>query len=146
MAATAGLEPAREITMGFESIAVAQGCMLHLLCEVRYVVFSVFSARHYPHLAGLRVVPHSPFVLVFAFCLVPPPPFIVACGRVLMLVSLVFAPVFFNSLSSSPPPAMLKVRGRVLTVVCLTIAPFSSRPPRPTGGTRQVFDGWFALL
>ena len=30
------------------------------------------------------------------------------------------------------------------SVICLAIAPFSSRPPPHTGGTRQVFDGWFA--
>ena len=37
---------------------------------------------------------------------------------------------------------MPTIRGRVLTVVGLAIAPFSSRPPRHTGGTRQVLtDG-----
>ena len=44
------------------------------------------------------------------------------------------------------PPATLTVRGRVLAVVCLAIAPLSSRPPRHAGGTRQVYDWWFALL
>ena len=44
------------------------------------------------------------------------------------------------------PPATPTIRGRVLTVVGLAIAPFSSRPPRHTGGMRQVFDGWFDLL
>ena len=44
------------------------------------------------------------------------------------------------------PPTTLAVLGRVLTVVCLAIALLSSRPPRHTGGTRQVFDRWFALL
>ena len=40
------------------------------------------------------------------------------------------------------PPATPTIRGRVLTVVGLAIAPFSSRPPRHTGGTRQVLtDG-----
>ena len=36
------------------------------------------------------------------------------------------------------PPATPTIRGRVLTVVGLAVAPFSSRPPRHTGGTRQV--------
>ena len=44
------------------------------------------------------------------------------------------------------PPSTLTIRGRVLTVVCLAMAPLSSRPPRHTGGTGQVFDEWFALL
>ena len=44
------------------------------------------------------------------------------------------------------PPATLMIRGRVLAVVGLAIAPFSSRPPRHTGGSPQVFDGWFAFL
>ena len=59
------------------------------------------------------------------------------------MVSLAFAPVFsFNSLFFvSPSPATLTVRGRVLTVACLAIAPFSSRPPRHTGGSRQVLTG-----
>ena len=40
------------------------------------------------------------------------------------------------------PPATMVACGRVLTVVGLAIAPFSSRPPRHTGGTRQVLtDG-----
>ena len=39
-------------------------------------------------------------------------------------------------------PAAPTIRGRDLTVVGLAIAPFSSRPPRHTGGTRQVLtDG-----
>ena len=67
----------------------------------------------------------------------------VACGRVLTLVPLVFALVFsFNSpFFVSPPPATLTIRGRVLTVVGLAISPFSSRPPRHTGGTRQILTG-----
>ena len=70
-----------------------------------------------PPLAGLWVVPPFHFVLVFAI-LSRPPATMVACGRVLTLVSLVLAPVFsFNS------PFF------VLT------------PPRHADGTRQVFDG-----
>ena len=71
----------------------------------------------------------------------------VACGRVLMLVSLVLAPVY--SLNSpffvAHTPAALAVRGRVLTVVWLVIAPFSSRPPSHDGDAAR-FDGSFALL
>ena len=45
-------------------------------------------------------------------------------------------------LSSSSPPAAPTIRGRVLTVVGLAIEPLSYRPPRHTGGTRQVLtDG-----
>ena len=55
---------------------------------------------------GTGVVPPFHFVLVFAF-VSPPPATMVACGRALTVVSLVFAPVFyFNSpfFVSSPPP------------------------------------------
>ena len=32
------------------------------------------------------------------------------------------------------------------SVVCFAVVPFSSWPPRPTGGTRPVFDGRFAFF
>ena len=95
----------------------------------------------------LWVVPPFLFVLVFAFRLAPPrhdgslrEGFDFGFARVSACVLLQFA---FIRLA---PSATLTVRGRVLTAVCLAIAPFSSRSPHHTGGTRQVFDGWFALL
>ena len=109
------------------------------------ILFSLcysFSSSHFPPsrdcgLCHLSISCwFSPFVSL-------PPATMVACGRVLTLVSLVLAPVFsFNSpFFVSPPSATLTIGGRVLTVVCLAIAPFSSRPPRHTGGTRQVLTG-----
>ena len=84
-------------------------------------------------------MPPFHFVLVFTFRLAPPAT-MAACGRFLILVSLVFEPVFSFNLGFfvSPPPATRTIRGRVLTVVGLAIAPFSSRPHRQSGGTRQI--------
>ena len=58
------------------------------------------------------------------------------CLRACVLLHFVFLRL------ATPTPT---IRGRVLTVVGLAIAPSSSRSPRHTGGTRQVFDGWFVL-
>ena len=94
---------------------MAQDCMFCLIFFVMHVtLFSLcytLSGRRFP-LAGLWVVPPFHFVVVFAFCLAPPST-MVACGRALTLVSLVFAPVFsFNSpFFVSPPPATLTIRG-----------------------------------
>ena len=111
------------------TLAVAQDCMFCLIFFLMHVIlFSLcyaFSARHFPRLAGLWVVPPFHFELVFAF-LSRPPATMVACGRVLTLVFLVLAPVLsFNSpFLRLAPPATPTIRGRVLTVVGLAIAPF----------------------
>ena len=56
---------------------VAQDCIFCLLFFLMHVILFflcyAFSARHFPPLAGLWVAPHFGFVLVFAFCLAPPP-------------------------------------------------------------------------
>ena len=89
-------------------------------------------------------MPPFHFVLVFASCLTPPRhdgslregfDFGFLCLRACVLQ---FA---FLRLA---PPAKPTIRGRVLTVVGLAIAPFWSRPPRHTGGTRQVLTGGLA--
>ena len=87
---------------------MAQDCMFCLIFFVMHVtLFSLcytLSGRRFP-LAGLWVVPPFHFVLIFAFCLAPPTATMVACGRVLTLVSFVLAPVFFSSsIFVSPPP------------------------------------------
>ena len=117
-------------------------CFLsYFLCDACCFVFSLIcvfsyeyavSARHFPPPSWDCGSCHLSISCGFRL-FVSPPATMVACGRVLMLVSLVLAPVFsFNSpCFISPPPATLAVRGRVLTVVCYVIAPFSSRPPPP---------------
>ena len=55
---------------------VAQEYMFCLFFVMHVILFSLcyaFSARHFPPLAGLWVVPPFHFMLVFAFCLAPPP-------------------------------------------------------------------------
>ena len=94
---------------------VAQNCMFCLLFFLMHVMLFylcyAFSARHFPALAGLWVVQPFRFVLVFAFCLAPPATMVV-CGKVLTLVSLVLAPVFFNSpFFVSPPPPRERYAG-----------------------------------
>ena len=69
----------------------------------------------------------------------------VACGWILMLVSHVFAPVFFNSPFFFLPRHADGMREGFDGGLSCHSAFFVS-PPRHTGGTRQVFDGWFALL
>ena len=90
----------------------------------------------------LWVVPPFLFVLVFAFRLAPPRhdgslregfDFGFPCLRACV-------PLQFTFLRLAPP-ATPTIRGRVLPVVGRAIAPFSSRPPRHTGGTRQVLTG-----
>ena len=82
-------------------------------------------------------------MLVFAFCL---PPTTRQDGSLREGVDSGFpclrACVLFQfAVLRLAPPATPTLRGRVLTVVGLAIAPFSSRPPRHTGGTRQVLTG-----
>ena len=86
---------------------VAQDCMFCLLFFVMHVIlFSLyaFSARHFPSLAGLWVVPPFHFVLVFV--LSRPPRHDGSLREGFDFGSLVFTPVFsFNSLFFvSPPP------------------------------------------
>ena len=107
--------------------------MSSFLCDARHFVFSllcVFQPGTFPPSRDCGLS-HLSTSCWFSLFLSRPSATMVACGRVLMLVSLVLAPVFsFNSpCFISPPPATLAVRGRVLTVVCYVIAPFSSRPP-----------------
>ena len=121
--------------------------MSSFLCDARYFAFSLcyaFSVRHFPPSRDCCGLCHLSISWWFSLFVSPIPATIVACGTVLTLVSLVFAPVFsFNSpFFVSAPPAKLTIRGRVLAVVGLAIAPFSSRPPRHTCGSRQVLaDG-----
>ena len=87
-----------------------------------------FSDRHSPPPHGTVGRATCPFRVGFRL-FVSPPASMVACARVLMLVSLVLAPVLsFNSpFSVSPPPATLAVRGRFFTVVCIiTVSAFPS--------------------
>ena len=95
-------------------------CFCLIFFVMHDVLFSfcyTFSAGHFPPLVGLWVVPPFHCVLVFTFSSRPPAT-MVACGRVLTLVSLVIAPAFsFNS-------------------------PFFVSPPHHAGGTREFFyDG-----
>ena len=114
--------------------AVAQDCMFlsYFLCDARCFVFS-FDMRFRLGTSPPRGTVGCaifPFRVGFCLCLAPPATMVV-CGRILPLVSLVFAPVFyFNSpFFVSPPPATPTIRGRVLMVVGLPIAPLSSCPP-----------------
>ena len=115
----------------------------YYLCDACYFVFSLLCVFSWalPPLAGLWVVPYFHFVLVRLF-VSPPPRWWPAGGfrRWFPLSWHVRSPSIRLS-SSHPPPATLAVRGRFLTVVCLIIAPSSSRPPRHSGGTREVFYG-----
>ena len=83
-----------------------------------------------------------PFRVGFRFCLAPPAT-MVACGRVLTLVSLVFAPVFYlnSPLFVSPPRHADHAReGYDGGSSCRSA--FFRLAPRHTGGTGQVLtDG-----
>ena len=144
-------------------------CFVFFSLSCTLFLFSLcytFSARHFPLLAGLWVMP--PFHFVFGFHpFVSPPHHGGSLRRVVMLVSLVLAPAFsFNSpFFVSPPPHAdgtregfdgglschstlfggLSCRSAVFGGLYCPSAFFVS-PPRHTGGTQQVFDGWFALL
>ena len=80
-------------------------CLLFFVMEVILISFwHAFSARHFPPLAGLWVVPAFHFVLVFALC--RPPRHGGSLWEGLMLVSLVLAPVFsVNSPFFVSPPS-----------------------------------------
>ena len=100
--------------------SVAQDCLFvsYSLCDACYFVFCLLCAfsQALPRLAGLRVV--SPFHFVLVRLFVSPPATMVACGRILTLVSLVIASAFsFN-------PSF-----------------FVSPPSRHAGGSRKVFVG-----
>ena len=97
----------RPVDSGYSHSGTGLYVLSSFLFYARYFVSLcyAFSARHFPPLAGLWVVPTFRFVLVFAFFLAPPAT-MVACGRVLSLVSLVVAPVFsFNSPFFVSPPS-----------------------------------------
>ena len=123
--------------------------MSSFLFDTRYFVFSLLrdlssalppprgsvGCATFPFRVGFRLLSHPPrrngslregFDFVF--------PCLSAC---------VVVQIAFLCLA---PSATLTVRGRVLTVVGLVIAFFRLAPPRHTGGSRQVFDGRFALL
>ena len=94
--------------------------MSSFLCDARCFVFSLLCVF------GLALPPcglcHLSFSCWFSPFVSPPPATMVAYGRVLTLVSLVFAPVFsFNS-------------------------PFFVSPPPPHWRYAAGFDGWFAFL
>ena len=96
-------------------------------------------------LAGLWVVPPFHFVLVFAPCLAPPAT-MVACGRVLTLVSLVFAPVFyFNSLLFVSPPRHADDAREGYDGGWSCHSAFFVSPP-PHWRYAAGFDGWFAFF
>ena len=63
-----------------------------------------------------------------------------------MLVSIVFAPVFFDSPFFVFPPRHADGTREGFDGVLSCHSAFFVSPHRHTGGTRQVFDGWFALL
>ena len=114
---------------------VAQDCMFFcLLFFVMHVLFSfcnAFSAinRHSPPLRGTVGCATFPFRIGFRL-FVSPPRHDGACGRVLMLVSLVLAPVFsFNSPFFVSPPRHTDGTREGFDGGCLAIAPFLSRPP-----------------
>ena len=138
------------------------------LCGARYFVLSAvrFQLGTSPPARDCGLRRFSISFLAFAFWSRPPATMVV-CGRVLMLVSLVFAPVFsFNSPFFVSPPRHadgtregfegglschsaffggLSCYSAFFGGLSCHIAFFVS-PPRHSGGTRQVFDGWFALL
>ena len=120
-----------------------------LLCLFFFVMHVIlvslcyaFSVRHFlPR--GTVGCATFPFWCWFSPFVSPPPATMVACGRVLTLISLssrLWSPSIHLS-SSRFPPATLTIRGRVLAVVGLAIAPFSCRPGRHTGDTRQILTG-----
>ena len=123
------------------TLAVARDCMFCLLFFVRHVILFflyVFSARHFPPLAGLRLR-HISFSCWFS-------PFVSSPrhdGSLREGFDVGFpclrACVLQFAFLRLPPPATVTVRGRVLTVVRLAIAPFSSRPPPATLAVRGRF-------
>ena len=95
-------------------------CLVFFVMHViLFSLYYMFSARRFPPLATVGCATFQFSCWLSAVGLAPPAT-MVACGRVLILVSLVLAPVFsFNS-------------------------PFFVSPPHHADGTREGFDGRFS--
>ena len=123
---------ARNVVQGYVRVCVPS----FIFCAL-YLFYFFSSTKHFPPPRGaVGVATFHPWYLSFPRLT---PAMAMVRGRFWHNFSLVLAPVFpFRSTK------VCLVMVLFLWFVCRRA--FSAPPPPHNGGTRQVFDGWFALL
>ena len=113
---------------------------------ILFSLYYMFSARRFPPLATVGCATFQFSCWLSAVGLAPPAT-MVACGRVLILVSLVLAPVFsFNSPFFVSPPRHADDTREGFDGGWSCHSAFFVSPPPPHWRYAAGFDGWLAFL